>query len=481
MNNSVPVGEKASFGRGSMIRREMSAGLTTFLTMSYIVFVQPAVLSGSMFGFETGMDFQAVMMATCLSAAIATALMGWLARYPIAQAPGMGQNFFFVFTALPAAGALASVQSGQTTAWQAALGVVFVSGVLFLLLSLIGFRKRLLEALSPSMQKGIAAGIGLFIAFIGLQNTGLIQANPGTLVQLNAHFASPDLIVFFFGLSLTAILLARRVRGALLWGILGGALLSVGMRLALPLLPERLADSPIIVESMLATRFEIATRLVSAPPSISPTFLKLNIGAAFTLVMLPYVIVFLFMDVFDTMGTLVGVCEQAGFMKDGRLPRAEKAMLSDAVGTVIGATLGTSTVTSFIESAAGVQQGGRTGLTAYTVAGLFLLTVFFSPLVGMIGSYAPITAPALVVVGAMMLRQAAGIQWDDSSEAIPAFMVMIGIPLSFSIADGLALGFIGYPIVKGFSGRHRDVSALMWIMCAVLLVYFMFLRTRIAS
>ncbi len=481
MNDSAKAGENVPIGRGPMIRREMLAGLTTFLTMAYIVFVQPAVLSGSMFGFETGMDFQAVMMATCLSAAIATALMGWLARYPIAQAPGMGQNFFFVFTVLPGAGALVSVQSGQTTAWQVALGVVFVSGVLFLFLSLIGFRKRLLEALSPSMQKGIAAGIGLFIAFIGLQNAGLIQANPGTLVQLNAHFSSPDLIVFFFGLILTAILHTRRIRGSLLWGILGGTLLSVGMRLALPLLPDHLAASPIIAESMLATRFEIATRLVAAPPSIAPTFFKMNIGAAFTLVMLPYVIVFLFMDIFDTMGTLVGVCEQAGFMKDGRLPRAEKAMLSDAVGTVVGATLGTSTVTSYIESAAGVEQGGRTGLTAYTVAGLFLLAVFFSPLIGMIGSYAPITAPALVVVGCMMLRQAAGIQWDDFSEAIPAFMIMIGIPLSYSIADGLALGFIGYPIIKGFSGRRRDVSALMWIMGAVLLAYFVLLRSRIAG
>jgi adenine/guanine/hypoxanthine permease len=452
-------------------RTELLAGGTTFLTMAYIIFVQPAVLSGTMFGRPTGMDFGAITTATCLSAALATALMALYSRYPIAQAPGMGENFFFVFSAVPAAAA-----AGFANAWQVALGTVFISGVLFLLLSLAGLREVLFNSISPSLKNAIAAGIGLFIAFIGLQNAGLILKDPGTAVKLNAHFASPDLLVFFFGLLLTAVLHARRVRGSILWGILGATALAVLFKLLLPAMGAGWAEA---ANSVLAQRFQIAKGIVAAPPSLAPTFCQLDLVHALSPKMLPFIFVFLFMLVFDAIGTLIGVCEQAGFIKDNRLPRARQAMLSDAVGTVAGAALGTSTVTSFIESAAGVEQGGRTGLTGLVVAGCFLLALFFSPLIATVGSYPPITAPALVIVGAMMLQNVTKIDWQDYSESIPAFLTLIGIPLSYSIADGLALGLISYPIIKLFSGKGRGVGWLTYVLAAVLIAYFLLIRSRL--
>lgn len=452
------------------VRTEVVAGVTTFLTMAYIIVVQPAVLSGAMFGMKTGMDFGAVMAATCVAAALATALMALLARYPIAQAPGMGENFFFVFSAIPAATA-----AGFTNGWQVALGCVFISGVLFLILSLAGLREMIFNSISPSLKNAIAAAIGLFIAFIGLQNAGVIIKDPGSAVKLNAHFASPDLIVFFFGLLTTAVLHARKVRGSILWGIASATLLSVILKLGLTHLPA-ISDA---TNSMLAKRFEFAKSIISAPPSLAPTFLQMDIRAALSANMLPFVFVFLFMLTFDAIGTLVGVSEQAGFMRDNKLPRAKQAMVSDAVGTVAGAALGTSTVTSFIESASGVEQGGRTGLTGLVVAGLFLVALFFSPLVGMIGSYPPITAPALVIVGAMMAQNVGKIDWQDHTEAVPAFLTLIGIPLSYSIADGLALGLISYPIIKLFSGRGRGLSWLNYVLAVALLAYFVFVRGRL--
>ena len=454
-------------------RTELLAGMTTFLTMAYIIFVQPAVLSGAMFGKATGMDFGAVTTATCLAAALATAIMALYARYPIAQAPGMGENFFFVFSAIPAAAA-----AGFANAWEVALGTVLISGLVFLVLSLVGLRELIFNAVSPSLKNGIAAGIGLFIAFIGLQNAELVVKDPGTAVKLNAHFASPDLAVFFFGLLLTAALHARRVRGSILWGIGAGTTLAVALKLLLPRLSPALAATPAFANSALAQRFEFAKGLVAAPPSLAPTFLRVDLVHALSPTMLPFVFVFLFMLVFDTIGTLIGVCEQAGFIKDNRLPRAKQAMLSDAVGTLAGAALGTSTVTSFIESAAGVEQGGRTGLTGLVVAALFLLALFFSPVIAMVGSYPPITAPALVVVGAMMMQNVGKIEWRDHSEAIPAFLTLIGIPLSYSIADGLALGFISYPIIKLLSGRGRELGWLAYLLAAVLVAYFLFVRSR---
>jgi AGZA family xanthine/uracil permease-like MFS transporter len=458
------------------IRVEVLAGVTTFLTMAYIIFVQPAVLSGEMFGHPTGMDFGAVTTATCLSAALATAIMALYARYPIAQAPGMGENFFFVFSAIPAAAA-----AGFANAWQVALGTVFISGVLFLGLSLVGLRELLFNAVSPSLKNGIAAGIGLFIAFIGLQNAGLILKDPGTAVKLNANFASPDLIVFFTGLLLTAVLHTRRVRGSILWGILGATVLASALKLALPLLPSAISASPALAHSALSQRFALAKGLLAPPPALAPTFLKIDLAHALSPQMLPFIFVFLFMLVFDAIGTLIGVCEQAGFIQDNTLPRAKQAMLSDAVGTVAGAALGTSTVTSFVESAAGVEQGARTGLAGLVVAGLFLLALFFGPVIAMVGSYPPITAPALVIVGAMMMQNVTKVDWKDYSEAIPAFLTVIGIPLSYSIADGLALGLISHPLIKLFTGKGREVGWLAYLLAAVLAAYFVFVRSKMGT
>jgi AGZA family xanthine/uracil permease-like MFS transporter len=469
------------------VRTELLAGATTFLTMAYIIFVQPAVLSGQMFNRHTGMDFGAVTTATCLSAALATIVMGLYARYPIAQAPGMGENFFFVLTFLPAAGAMvtAQIEAGQlapdsTSAWQIGLGVVFYSGVLFLLLSMLGVREKLMEAVSPSMRNGIAVGIGLYIAFIGLQFTHLVIPDPGTGVKMNVHFSSPDIIVFFFGLIVTGFLHARRVRGSILWGIIAGGLLAVGLKVGLPHLGDSVMHYKPVEESMLMTQFTLPAmqnytelaNLVSAPPSIAPTFLKMDLIGALSWPMLPFILIFLFMVLFDTLGTLIGVAEQAGFIKDNRLPRAHRALISDALGTVAGAALGTSTVTSFIESASGVEQGGRTGLTALTAAFLFLLALFFSPIIAIIGSYPPITAPALVVVGAMMMANITKVQWGNYAESIPSFLIIIGIPMTFSISDGLALGCIAYPIIKLLAGQGRDVKWLMYIMAVVLIAYF---------
>jgi len=461
---------------GTTARTEILAGLTTFLTMTYIIFVQPAVLSGQMFGKPTGMDFGSVMVATCLAAALASAIMGLYARYPIAQAPGMGENFFFVFSAIPAAAA-----AGFGNPWAVALGVVFVSGVLFLVLSLVGVREKVMDAISPSMKHAIAAGIGLFIAFIGLQNTGLIVKDPGTAVKLNPHFTSPDLIVFFVGLLIAAGLHARRVRGSILWGVAAATLLAIALKIILPTLGPTIAESKLVSESMLITRFKFATGIVAMPPSVAPTFLKLDLAGALSLTMWPFIIVFLFMVFFDTVGTLVGVASQAGFIQDNKLPRAKQAFVSDATATVVGAALGTSTVTSYIESATGVEQGGRTGLTAVAVAVFFLGALFFGPIVEMVGSYPPITAPALVLVGAMMIRSVTKIDWADHSEAVPAFLLLLGIPLSYSIADGLALGFISYPLVKFLAGRARDVKWLSWVLALLLVLYFVLVRMKMAG
>jgi AGZA family xanthine/uracil permease-like MFS transporter len=456
---------------GASVHTEVVAGITTFLTMAYIIFVQPAVLSGA------GMDFGAVMVATCLSAALATTVMGLWARYPIALASGMGQNFFFVFTVTPAIAAVAAEHGWSSQPWQVAMGVVFVSGCLFLLLTLLGVREAIMDAISPSMKHAIAVGIGLFIALIGLKNAGLIVGSPETFVTLNTKLYSPDLIVFFFGLVAIAVLHTWKVRGSILWGILAAAVLACLLKAVLPHSPW--AEQAVVANSGLVTKFEFAKQVVAAPPSVAPTAFQFDLVHAFAPAMIPYVILFLFMDVFDTIGTLIGVTGQAGLLKDNRLPRAGRAMLADALGTVTGAALGTSTVTSYIESAAGVEQGGRTGLTAVVVAIGFLLALFFSPIIRMVGSYEPITAPALVIVGAMMTRNVARIDWDDYSESIPAFVTMVGIPFCFNIGDGLAMGFILYPIVKLLSGRWRDASWLMVVLAVVLIAYFVLLRAGI--
>jgi adenine/guanine/hypoxanthine permease len=462
------------------VRTELLAGLTTFLTMAYIIVVQPSVLSGRMFDMDTGMNFGAVTTATCVAAALATAIMGLYGRYPIAQAPGMGENFFFVFSMLPAAAAMIAQRSpaGTTTPWQIGLGVVFYSGVLFLLLSMLGVREKLMEAISPSMRNGIAIGIGLFIVLIGLDSAGLLLRSKDTGWTLNPRFDSPDLIVFFFGLLVTAALHARRIRGSIVCGIVASTLFAVALKYGLPYLGEHVMASPTVKQSMLMTKFTVAERVMSSPPPIEPTLLKLDLVNSLAWPMAPFILIFLFMVLFDTLGTLIGVAEQAGLIRDNRLPRARQALMSDAIGTVSGAALGTSTVTSFIESASGVEQGGRTGLTALCTAALFLLALFFSPIIDMVGSYRPITAPALVIVGTMMMRNVTKIDWDNYAESLPTFLIVAGIPLSFSIADGLALGFITYPLVKLLSGQGRDVKWLMYVMAVVLVAYFVVVRVR---
>ena len=451
--------------------------------MAYIIVVQPMVLSGRMFGFDTGMDFGAVMTATCISASIATAIMGIFARYPIAQAPGMGENFFFVFSVLPAVTA-----AGFSNSWQVGLGVVFISGLLFLALSLLGFRKVIINAVSPSMKNAMAVGIGIFIAFIGLQNAGIIVTaatiastpggpviSAGTLVKLNPSIISADLLVFVSGLLITSALHVRKVRGSIILGIAGATVLTI----ILKLLAGSGLEWPFLSNSRLAKEFAFSTSVFSLPPSLEPTMFKMDIGGALSLSMIPFIVIFLFMDMFDTIGTLIGVSEQAGFIKNNKLPRASKAFLSDALGTVAGACAGTTTVTSFIESAAGVEQGGRTGLTSVTVSFFFLLALFISPLITMIGSYTTITAPALIIVGSMMIKNVIKIQWDDFSESIPCFLIITGIPLTYSIADGLTMGFVSYPFIKLFSGKGKNVSWFMYILAILLILYFVLIRSKI--
>lgn len=452
---------------GTSFKVEVGAGVTTFMTLAYIIFVQPAVLSGRMFGFETGMDFGAVTAATCLAGALATLIMGLYANYPIAQAPGMGENFFFVFTVIPAAAAvIASRGLEGTSPWRVALGVVFISGVLFLILSLLKVRRILIDAISPSLKNGIAVGIGLFIAFIGLQNAGLIVStasivpgsqppaiSPGTLVTLTKNPLSKDVLVFGCVFLMIVVLHVRRVKGSILWGIFTG-----------------------LIVSLVLGKVGFAG-VFASPPSLSPTFLKMDVIHALAPPLWPLIIVFLFMDIFDTLGTLIGVSEQAGFIKDNKLPRAGRALVSDAVGTVTGAVMGTSTVTSFIESAAGVEHGGRTGFTSVVTSFCFLFALFFSPLVAMVANYPPITAPALVVVGAMMIRNVIKVEWTDYTESIPAFLVMVGIPFSYSIADGIAWGFISYSLLKLFSGRARETSWLIYLVGALFIFRYVFLKT----
>ncbi len=431
---------------GTTVRTEVLAGGTTFLALSYILFVQPAVLS------TTGMDFGAVMTATCLASAFATLLMGLSANYPIALAPAMGHNVYFAFTVC---GAVAA--GGMGVPWQTALGAVFVSGLLFLGLSRFGFRERLLNAVPDSLKQAIAVGIGLLIAFVGLQWAGLVVARPGMLVGLG-HLGSAPVLLSLFGLLLTAGLVARGHRAAILWGITATTLAG----LALGLVSYH--------------------GILSAPPSLSPTLFKLDLRDLLSHQGLLIVFVFFFLALFDTIGTLVGVSLQAGFLKDGRLPRAEKALTADAAGMTVGALLGTSTVTSYVESAAGVAAGGRTGLASVVTAGLFLLALFFAPLAKMVGGgYAtpegahlyPVIAPALILVGSFMLRGVADVPWGDPTEAIPAFLTIVLIPLTVSITDGIAFGLISYTVLKLVTGRLSDASWLIYLFAGLLAVRYL--------
>lgn len=428
--------------QGTTVRTEVVAGVTTFLTMAYIVFVQPAVLSAA------GMDFGAVLVATCLSSALATLLMAFLANYPIAVAPAMGHNFFFVYT----------VVLGRHVPWQVALGAVALAGFVFILTAGIGLRERLITAIPDSLKRAIAAGIGLLIARVGLQWAGVITASPDTLVTLG-DVKAPPVLLALFGLVLMAILFVRRVRGAVLWGIL--------------------------LTTLIGLFFGLVTYhgILGRPPSLRPTFLQLDVKGAFRPQMLEVIFVFFFLALFDSVGTLVGIAGQAGLLRNGHLPRAREALLADALGTVGGALLGTSTVTAYIESATGVASGGRTGLANLVTAALFLLSLLFYPLVRMIGGgYAtpqgttlyPVVAPALILVGTMMMKEASRIPWEEMTEAIPAFLTLILMPLSLSITDGIAFGFISYALLKLAVGRGREVHWLVYLFAGLFVVRYLF-------
>jgi adenine/guanine/hypoxanthine permease len=437
--------------RGTTVRTEVMAGLITFLTMAYIIFVQPAVLSTDLAGKPTGLDLGAVLVATCVGSALASVLMGLVADYPIALAPGMGENFFFVTVVM----ALAKL--GVPDAWQTALGMVFLSGLAFILLTVLRVREAVIDAISPGMRNGIAVGIGLFIASIGLQHAGLIVGKPGTLVGLAPTLKTPDVAVFAIGLVTAAVLLVRGVRGSLLWGILAASAAALAF--------GRISYAGVF----------------GFPEVHGRAAFSMDIGRALDPALLPFVIVFLFMGLFDSVGTLVGVAEQAGLMEDNRLPRANRALLVDATGITAGACLGTSTITCYIESAAGVAAGGRTGLTAVVTGALFVAALFLGPLVKMVASYPPITAPALVLVGTMMMQNVRKIAWDDPSEALPIFLTVAGIPLSSSIADGLALGFVSHPVVKLLGGKGRDVHWLSYVIAGLLVAYFLLVRSRLGG
>ncbi len=439
--------------RKSTVSTELIAGLTTFATMSYIIFIQPAVMSGQLFGFSTGMSFDALITGTCIAAAFGSILMGFLANYPVALAPGMGENFFFVLTVLPACAAATGLKSGESdTVWQTALGIVFISGVLFALLSLCNLRKLLLDAISPSMKAGITCGIGLFIALIGLRGSGIIEIDHNNLKM--GEFGTSTTLIFMCGLIATAAFSIMKVRGAILFGIIVSAAIAM---LAGKITP----DIPF-----------------SVPPDPLPVFAKFDLMTVFQHLgtLFPLIVIFLFMDVFDTLGTLIGVGTQANLMKNNSLPNAERAFASDAAGTVVGSVCGHSTVTAFIESAAGVAQGGRTGLTAIVAGLCFLAAMFMAPFIKMVASCNAITGPALLIVGVMMMKNIKDIEWDELSESIPAFLILVSIPFSYSIGDGMMLGFIAYPIIKLLAGKHKEAGWLNYVLALVLVVYLLCIK-----
>ncbi|RLE17805.1 MAG: NCS2 family permease [Acidobacteria bacterium] len=418
---------------GTSVKTEMIAGLTTFMTMSYVIFVNPAILS------KTGMDFGAVLVATVLGAGLTTVFMGLYANYPFALAPGMGLNAYFTYTVV--------MQMGYR--WETALGAVFISGCIFLFLTFVKLRQVIVHAIPDSLKLATAGGIGLFIALIGLKESGLIVANKATLVGLG-DVTRPEAVLTVLGVILTGALMTRKVKGAILIGIL------------------------VLWVAGLAGGFSQFKGIFSMPPSLAPTFLKLDIAGALQIGFFGIVFAFLFVDLFDTTGTLVGIAEYGGFIrKNGNFPRVGRALTVDAVGTIAGSMLGTSTVTSYVESSTGVAEGGRTGLTSVVTGVLFLFTVFISPMAESVPFFA--TAPALIIIGVLMMKSTARIQWDDFTEAVPAFLAMIAIPFTYSIATGIAVGFILYPLSKLLAGRWREVSIPVWVLMILFIIRFIYL------
>ncbi len=417
---------------GSTVRTELLAGLTTFLTMAYIIFVNPSILK------DAGMDPGAVFVATCLAASFGTAVMGLYARFPVALAPGMGLNAYFAY----------GVVLGMGHSWQVALGAVFISGILFLILSLLPVREWIINSIPRSLKISISAGIGFFLAIIGLKNAGIVVDNPATLVTLG-DLGDPKALLASAGFLLMLVLSARRVPGAIVIAILG----VTGLGIALGV-----SD---------------AGGVFSMPPSMAPTFLQMDIMGALEIGLVTIIFVFLFVDLFDTAGTLVGVAHRGGLLDaDGRLPGLKKMLMADSSATIVGAAMGTSTTTSYIESAAGISAGGRTGLTAVVVAVLFLLSLFLSPLASTIPGFA--TAPALVFVACLMARGMAEIDWDDITEVGPAVITAIAMPLTFSIANGIGLGFITFVVVKLLSGKVSDVNPAIAVLAVLFALKFAF-------
>ncbi len=415
---------------GTNVRTEVLAGVTTFLAMAYIMFVNPLILK------DAGMDQGAVFVATCLAAAFGSAAMGLFANYPIALAPGMGINAYFAY----------GVVQGMGHSWQVALGAVFLSGVLFLLLSLVRAREWIINSIPRSLKMAISAGIGLLLAIIALQNAGIVIAHPATLVTAGNVTAPPAIIaaVTFFAI---VALDHRRVPGALILGIFGATLAGILLGLA----PFR--------------------GFVSAPPSLAPTLLQMDVSGALELGLVVVVFAFFFVSLFDTAGTLIGVAWRGGMLDaEGRLPRLGPALIADSSAVMAGAALGTSTTTAYIESAAGMKAGGRTGLTACVVAILFVASLVFAPLVLSVPSFA--TAPALLFVACMMVRGLTEVDWEDATEYAPAVVTAVAMPLTFSIAHGIAFGFIAYTAIKLLSGRTADVSPTVWVLAGLFVAKF---------
>jgi len=417
------------------IRSEFLGGLTTFITMAYIVVVNPQILS------KAGIPVEGVVFATCISAAVATLVMGLYANYPIALAPGMSLNAYFTYV----------VCLQMHVPWRTALGVIFFSGVVFLILTVTRVREQIVNGIPGCLKHSTAGGIGMFIAFVGLRNANLVVANPATFVSLGS-FSNHEAQMASIGLAIMLILMTRKVHGAIVIGVLVTTVIGIF---------RGMASWPNAVFSL---------------PHPSSTWLQLDIRGALHLGLLEIIFVFLFVDLFDNVGTLVGVCEQGGFVKDGKIPRVGRALVSDAVGTIFGSLTGTSTVTSYIESAAGVAAGARTGLANMFTAGLFLLAMFCAPLAAAIPGYA--TAPALILVGALMTESIGRVEWNDFTEAIPAFVTLLATPLTFSIATGLSLGLISYTLVKVAAGRLREVSPVIWILTVLFIFRYIYLAAE---
>lgn len=419
---------------GSTVTTEILAGITTFVTMSYIIFVNPAILG------DAGMDKDALIVVTCLASALGTFLMAIFANYPIALAPGMGLNAFFAYAVV-----LNMKIDGNSVSWQMALAAVFIEGAIFAVLTLTSIREAIMNSIPKSLKIGISAGIGLFIAFIGLQNAGIVVNNDATLLGLGSIKNNIPMIFSLCGLLLMSVLTAWNVKGALLIGIV--VITGVAAAMGLVTMPAN---------------------FLSQPPSIAPIFGKLDFSLIKTSEFWVVVFAFFFVDFFDTIGTLVGVCNRSGLLDEkGNLPRAKGALMADAVATMAGAFMGTSTVTSYVESSSGVAQGGRTGLTAIVTALLFVVAIFFTPLVSMVPGYA--TAPALVIVGIYMMMSLRDINYDDWTELIPSLLGFFMMPLAYSIATGIEFAVVSYVVIKLLTGRSKDISFLM-IVLSVLFV-----------